>query len=351
MPEGGLQRPRSLATREDRRRRVLLIGIGALLLLSIAPIFGHHFAGRLEATLEGEDHLGAVCVIALHELLRPVHWSFHALFAVGVVWAIWDRVRAARKLRGTLALLEAHTASAADPIGRAALAAGLAVEQVRVVNGLPNPAFTAGAARPQIYVAAELADLLQPAELEAVLAHEGAHVARRDPLRLSGLRALGLALFWLPALRRLAEDVADESEIRADDAVAPKRSLELASAILKLANWRQPSRAHGVGFAQRVDLTERRIRRLAGEEPVPGSRVTYRSLAGAGLALALVLASGAVMAHPLPEDHVAHPASHCGHPGESAFQHLFCRWNAPHDNLCPHALAGGARASRTSLHS
>lgn len=346
----GPGRPRTLANREDRRRRGLLIGIATLLILSVGPVFGHHFATGLEGALQGMDHLGALCLIALHEILQPVHRSFHVLIAAGVLWAIADRVRATRRLTRTLAFLEAHQAEGDDPIGRAARAARLPLGTVQVVRGLPNPAFTAGTFRPRVYVAAELAELLEPAELEAVLAHEGAHVARRDPLRLSGLRALALSLFWLPALRRLADDVADEAEIRADDAVAQGRSLELASSILKLANWKAGGVGDAVGFAQRVDLTERRIRRLAGEEPLPGSRVTYRSLVGAALALLLVLASGAVVAHPLPEDHVAHPASHCGHPGESAFEHLFCRWGAPDDGICPHGETLSSQLSQTANH-
>ena len=71
-----------------------------------------------------------------------------------------------------------------------------------VVSGLPNPAFTVGWFHPMVYVAAELAEWLTSDELAAVLAHERAHLGRRDPLRLSVLRFLGRTLFWLPALHR-----------------------------------------------------------------------------------------------------------------------------------------------------
>ena len=107
------------------------------------------------------------------------------------------------------------------------------------------------------------------AELNAVLAHEQAHVVRRDPLRLAALRFLACTLFWLPALRRLADDVTDEAEIAADDIAAGDQPLVLASAILRVASWRDlragPLGAIGAtGFTCR-DLLERRIRRLAGE--------------------------------------------------------------------------------------
>jgi Zn-dependent protease with chaperone function len=331
----------SLITREEAHRRTLLLAIGTLLLFSVSPLFGHHFAAGLEQGLRGQDHLGAMCLIALHMLLRPVHLLFHVLVVVGVAYALYDRVRALLRVRRTLSTLHTAAPAPGDPFWSAAKAVGLSPHRVRVVRGLPNPAFTVGWLRPRVYVAEAVADRLGPDELQALLAHEGAHVARRDPLRLSLLRFLALTLFWLPALRRLADDVADEAEIQADDCAAREQPLALASAILAVASWRTPGGAwgEGVGFAQRTDLLDRRIRRLAGEEPPPVSRLTRGSVVGAMLALALVGASGAIMSHPLPVDHLAHPSNHCGHPGESPFGHLFCRWDARHEagRLCPHA--------------
>lgn len=332
---------RRLVSREEAHRRTLLLAIGTLLLFSVSPVFGHHFAEGLEHSLRGQDHLGALCLIALHALLRPVHLLFHGLVIAGLAYAVYDRVRAALRVRRALASLQSRVPAEGDPFQAAATAAGLDPRQVRVVRGLPNPAFTAGWLRPRVYVAEALADRLSADELRAVLAHEGAHADRHDPLRLSLLRFLALTLFWLPALRRLAEDIADEAEIQADDRAAREQPLALASAILSLASWGAPGAAwaEGVGFAQRTDLLDRRIRRLAGEEPPPATRLTRGSIVSAVLALVLVGASGAIMSHPLPVDHVAHPSNHCGHPGESPFRHLFCLWGVPRDAdpLCPHA--------------
>jgi hypothetical protein len=231
---------------------------------------------------------------------------------------------------------------------------------VRVVEGLPNPAFTAGFWRPHIYVAASLSDVLDAAQLDAVLAHERAHVTRRDPLRLSLLRFLACTLFYIPALRRLADDLTDQAEIDADDAaVARGAPLALASAILVLAQWASARRfARGIvpfptgaaaGFSlfepfRRVDLLERRVRRLAGEEAVVGTHVTRRSLWAAGAVLIAVWLSGLMMAHPLPAATPsdvgahAHVAPHCRHPGESALSHLFCLgWGSRAAGApCPH---------------
>jgi hypothetical protein len=225
-----------------------------------------------------------------------------------------------------------------------------------------------------VYLARELADFLSPEQLAAVVAHEAAHVRRRDPLRLSALRFLGRTLFWIPALRRLADDMADEAEILADDAGAGEQPLVLASAILALAGWGTPAAESGAvsfppatavgiiagygagngvrhGAARdgatipaRDALLERRVRRLAGEAVPVATHVTRRSLAWASAALAAVWASGIIMAHPLPAAVPGHPdAEHCEHHRRSALTHLFCLGltTSPtrhvHDGHCPHA--------------
>lgn len=336
----------ALAGREEIRRRRLLLGLALLLVLSVGPVFGHHFAEGLEQGLRGHDHLGPLCLIAVHEILLPLHWLFHALVVGGVLYAVFDRLRASARVRGALAPLTAEPPAPDGPFARAAAAVGLDPRRVRVVHGLPNPAFTVGWLRPRVYVAAALAERLPPEQLEALLAHEGAHVRRRDPLRISALRFLALVLFWLPALRRLADDVADEAEIQADDAAARERPLALAQAILTLAGWSfgDARLEQAVGFSQRRNLLDRRIRRLAGEDPPVGSHVTRRSIVGALLALGLVWSSGAIMAHPLPEIDAEHHLLHCEHPGRLPFSHLFCFPQALRvdGDRCPHLRAAPA---------
>jgi len=208
--------------------------------------------------------------------------------------------------------------------------------RIRVARGLPVPAFTAGWLRPRIYLALELADRLSPSELSAVIAHEGAHAARRDPLCLSALRFLGNALFWIPVLRGLARDCADEAEIRADDAARRGRPLALASAILTAAEW-APTCREGMGVGiHNPDLLVRRVRRLAGEDVPARSHVTRSSAVGAVFALALVWGTGVVVAHPPPGDRTH--AQHCDHRLSPAWSHLFCARDAPASEgpACPH---------------
>lgn len=330
--------PKALVTREERRRRAVLVGFAALIVLSMSPIFGHHLAASMDTLLAGRDHLGALCLIALHHLLAPVHWIFHVLLIAGLTYATWDRARAWFTVRRALAPLASEPPRPGDLFWEAAQAAGLDPQRLRVVSGLPNPAFTVGWLHPVVYVAAELAEWLSTEELSAVLAHERAHLVRRDPLRLSVFRFLGHMLFWLPALERLAADAVDDAEIMADDAAAAGQPLVLASAILALASWHMPPALinASTGFF-RPDLLDRRIRRLAGEAPPVASHVTRRSLAGAALALGLAWTSGVMMAHPMPGEQPGSVA-HCIHKGEWATSHLFCL-GSPFGVLqahCPH---------------
>ncbi|MEO5816776.1 MAG: M56 family metallopeptidase [Gemmatimonadaceae bacterium] len=350
--------PEMLA-REQSHRRSLLLAVGALIIFSTSPVFGHHLAAKADTLLAGRDHLGSVCLIAMHLLLAPVHRVFHLLLIAGAVYALWDRIRAWRNLRSTLGALESRVPSREERIGRAAARTGIPPDRISVVEGLPNPAFTAGLWRPRIYIAQELQDVLDEAQLQAVLAHEAAHVGRRDPLRLSLLRFLACTLFYIPALRRLADDLADEAEIDADDAAASSgTALVLASAILTLAEWGTRLRetsvvrlpipfATFVGFQafqplQRVDLLERRIRRLAGEPTPVGTHVTRRSLGAAAAVLIAVWVSGVMMAHPLPAETLPHmhaTSPHCRHPGGLAITHVFCLGFHAHPSgaPCPHA--------------
>jgi D-alanyl-D-alanine endopeptidase (penicillin-binding protein 7) len=232
-----------------------------------------------------------------------------------------------------------------DALWCAAVAADVNPKRVRVVAGLPNPAFTVGMFPPTIYVAEELPHRLDEKQLRAVMCHEAAHVTRMDPLRFSLLRALACALFWIPALARLAEDLRDDSEIVADDAAADQgEPVTLASAILALANWRFASGVlpqGAAGFCHGA-LLERRVRRLLGEEVQLTSHVTRRSMTIAALTLTTVWASGVLMTHPMPAAgaHVQAAEAHCAHHSESPLAHLFCRRGFPGD--CPHEAAQAA---------
>jgi Zn-dependent protease with chaperone function len=220
--------------REEQRRRLLLLALGTLLVLSLFPVFGHHLLGAVPWLHEGQEHLWAFCLVALHHLLAPVHGGFHLLLYAGLAYAAVERTRAWGRHGHLMRSAVARASAPTGAFARAAHLVGIPANHLLVVRGLPVPAFTSGLLRPRIVVAEELATRLTESELEAVLAHERVHLRRRDPLRLFLLRGLAGILFWLPALRRLAADLEDEMEIRADDEAARTHALPLASALLRL---------------------------------------------------------------------------------------------------------------------
>jgi Zn-dependent protease with chaperone function len=319
----------SMVERERSHRRAALFGLIILLVLATSPLLARHLPLGFDPQLAGRDHLWMLCLAAIHLLLVPVDGFFRLLFLGGATYALADRWAALRAQRSVLGHLAVRAPVEGSALFIAARAARVDPALLSVVDGLPSPAFTTGWLRPRIYLSSCLPERLSGPELEAVLAHEAEHVRRRDPLRLSVLRFVACTLFWLPAVRQLTEDLADEAEVRADDAAARDRPLALATALVRLAQWLRPLPvAHGgVGFDER-DLLQRRVRRLTGEAVEPRSRITQRSLLTAVLVLTLAGTAGAVVAHPLADESAAHQ-EHCEHGGSGALFHLFCAGHSP----------------------
>lgn len=351
MSVSGISSNAPLGRREQLHRRQLLMALAAMLVLSVSPVFGHHLLGSVPWLPATQQHAGVFCLVAMHLLLAPVHVVAHWLLYGGVALAVIDRTRAFLRHRAVMYALPSEVATNHPEVARAARQVGLDASRVLLVSGLPNPAFTSGWWRPRVYIARELPQRLASDELEAVLAHEAEHVRRRDPLRLFWLRALARVLFWLPALGRLADDLADEWEITADDAAARTHALPLASAILRMSGVSAQSLDPAVGFHESA-LFARRVRRLAGEEPAIGTHVSRRSLAAAAGALLLVWLSGVMVLHPLALGDEATEggghSAHCDHSDAFAISHIFCRGLAlgSHPEACPHsASADGTYAA------
>jgi len=109
-----------------------------------------------------------------------------------------------------------------------------------------------------IDLAANALEQLDGAELRAVLAHEGHHVARRDPLRLFVAHVLSEALFFLPVMRRLRRHYSALTELAADEAAvhANGETQPLASAMLTFGE---------LDSTLVVGVSEERIDHLCGE--------------------------------------------------------------------------------------
>ncbi|MGI9096991.1 MAG: M56 family metallopeptidase [Solirubrobacteraceae bacterium] len=119
-------------------------------------------------------------------------------------------------------------------------------------------AFCAGLLRPRVYLSTGAVRALSAAQLAAVVAHEAHHARLRDPLRVLIARVLSDALFFLPAVRRLAERYSALAELAADGAAVRARGAQpLASALL----------AFEAADPVVVGIAPERVDHLLGERP------------------------------------------------------------------------------------
>ncbi len=153
------------------------------------------------------------------------------LLATGVARGTWSVLV---QLRETRRLVDQLTwQRIAPPSSLAGMAAELGLERCLVLVDDPAPyTFTEGLARPRVWLSTGLVELLDPAELRAVLAHEQHHLRRHDPLRVLLSRSLAQGLFFLPLAASLRDDYLLGKEIDADAASGADESL--AAALLKL---------------------------------------------------------------------------------------------------------------------
>lgn len=321
------------------RRFAVAIQVAALA-VALSSLSAHHIARFASFTLISFDHIGAFCMVALHELLQPVHLGFHVVLLAGIAYATFDRVRAWRASSRIMRIIHAGPVVGLPPkIAEAAARIGVPAYYIRAVTGLPVPAFTAGWCFPRIYVSADTEAFLSTTDLAAVLAHEYHHVRNRDPLRVFVVRFIGSALFWLPSGATLGKVAADNAELAADDAAAlAVGRISLANALVRIA---QRFTRGGPALSSPIHsphLLERRISRLIGvaapaDEPQP----LVKGLAAATAVLLLVVMSGGVMTHPA-EGH----SSHCEHEHGTPLSHLTCKFKNPRTDHCPHSTSGHA---------
>ena len=151
-----------------------------------------------------------------------------------------------------------------------------------VVAGSAPAAFCAGLLRPRIYVSAGTLRMLDGEQMRAVVAHEGHHADRRDPLRLLAATVVTSSLRAVPRLGGLGRRHAILAELAADTAAV--RSLggprALAAALL--------------AFDERGDVAAgvapERVNHLLGDAATVRVPRAYLGFATVGLAALVSLA-------------------------------------------------------------
>jgi Zn-dependent protease with chaperone function len=182
---------------------------------------------------------------------------------------------------GRQALRHAHTAR---------LAGHLEPNLGAVVIEHPQPAAYCVAGRcPTVIVTTGAMAALAPGQLDAVLAHERAHLAGRHHALKAAARIARQVLPFLPLLRDAEAQVARLAELHADDAASctanPK---ELATALVALATPAQVTPAPALAAAA-TDAVQRIHRLLGPRQPLSRPHQHLLRATAAILALAPIL--------------------------------------------------------------
>lgn len=211
------------------------------------------------------------------------------------VWVLWiwlagagffalRAVRASRAFSRSLEPLRPSTGGPGDILAMLIRRTGSRRVRLLETPGLSTPITLPGR---RIVLPAHAPELMERGELEAALAHELAHVERKDPAWLMVLRAVGALLFFQPLNRLALSGFQEASEFLADAwAVGhTHRPLDLARSLAKASSW---SRAwetprYVSAMTRRESPVVERVRRL-----VAGEGVRSRGASGAWGALALL---------------------------------------------------------------
>jgi Zn-dependent protease with chaperone function len=244
-------------------------------------------------------------------LLIPVRDGYlhFAPLAVPIVvgaWASIAVVRLARRLRVELGARSSARAAlrlGRTDVGVTAVARrladrlGTAAPRVAVVPSCPGGAFVVGIRRPTIVIDAELVAALDEEELEGVLAHELAHVRRRDTLVSTSLGTLRDLTYFVPGGGWAISQLHRERELAADQIAATTtgRPGALASGLLKVLET-APGRTHACApLAPSGGLVDR-VTVLLDESPAP--RRSRRAAEVSTVAVAVAVATTAALAVP-----------------------------------------------------
>lgn len=272
--------------RKARPQTRYAVACAALLLCAALPLAGMLqrmigadavAASLLPLALAGDPVAAVASPLATH---RVAHWQHSLQARLPLVMLLWSAGAATLALRMLLGLLWVRrrsqpSGSRADPawqarVARLAIQMGIARPvRLGLVDDLPGPV-TAGWWRPVILLPASLVSGMPVDLLEALLAHELAHIRRHDYLVNLVQSAIEIVLFYHPAVWWLSSRIRLEREQIADDVAAnllgePRR---LAVALSELDRFQFATHSHLAHAAHGGNLMNR-IKRLVRPESEP----------------------------------------------------------------------------------
>jgi hypothetical protein len=206
-----------------------------------------------------------------------------ALFALGAVGH--GMLRGWRAWAATRALLRR-----CSPVDRFQAGAGRSAD---IVTVSAPAAAVVGIWRPRILAADSVRAACSDEEFRQIIAHEAAHVAAHDNVKLLLQIISPDALAWTPAGTALTERWRAATELEADARAGggdPRKRVALASALLKVARLSPGTAQHSPALCMpvAVDDVAGRVRELLAPVPTPHRPLPMRVLVACALLVAVV---------------------------------------------------------------
>lgn len=288
------------------RTTAALLPIAAILGAVVAS-WGHLQLPMVMATTEADAPYGPFLVRDTYVAFAPLAWPLLAIWIAVTGTLVSRRIAVMRRMR----TVAANGAPARDlrlrPIvDRAARELGVRAPRVVAVQGCPGGAALVGIRRATIVVDAAVLRDLDDEELEGLIAHELAHVKRRDNLLALLVGLIRDICFFVPGGRWVSRRLCEEREFAADQVAigTTGRPGALASGLLKVIDVSRPTMACAAFAAPAAVVT--RVERLVGDDEDHGplrTLVESASVAGAlTLSVAIALQLPAAIAAPTSED-------------------------------------------------
>ncbi len=217
-----------------------------------------------------------------------------------LVWgaiAFWHTIRLARAIY-VVRQIQLSLTPPIDPrvivaAEQAFCAAGVS-SKVGIFESTLVPApLTLGWRRSSVVMPHGLADVLDEKQLTCILAHEVAHIVRRDTM-IALLQQFAAALFWWnPLLRKVNEQISQLRERLCDDCVVMQHGdgMPLAESIVQVAQWsatRTLSPPLSLALLEGFSDLEDRVHRLVNENRTMSIHLSKESTAMLGV-LSVVL--------------------------------------------------------------
>ena len=262
--------------------------------------------------------------LVVRDSMDAVHARLDAaLPAVVAIWLAGVSLLLVRMGGGLWRVHRLHEAGLAAPVSRwqeaaARLASRLGlVDAVRVVESrLVGTPTVIGWMRPIVLLPVAALANLTPGQIEAILAHELAHIRRHDYL-VNLLQSLGeTVLFYHPAVWWVSGRIRTEREHCCDDVavLVSGDRVGYASALAALEEWREGAVAPALGAGD--GILDTRIRRIL-DRPCDVRPGLHRRVAAWALALLLCAGIGAAV---WPRHGVAHATRAAGTGAEQRTQ-------------------------------